>query len=183
MTPAMYIFVNKGLGMSLGKAMAQAGHAAVEGYRISMTGHPERREPVSPHMNQAALYETNVVRRWYRGGHYMKLVMEARDSEHLRDIERYLNNRGFKTALILDEGHTEVDAIVPTALGVEILDKDDPHVQSTFSSFDLYRDGPPTIEGVAVEERPQRAPRREVYRAPVPYRRMFGLDSLGGLRR
>jgi peptidyl-tRNA hydrolase len=123
MTPAMYIFLNKGLGMSTGKSAAQAAHAAVEAYRVSP--------------------DDNLKRMWYCGGHYMKLVMGCRDREHLLDTERYLNERGFKTALIVDEGHTEVDPITPTALGVQIVDKDDVHVAATFESFRLYKDPKP----------------------------------------
>lgn len=141
MTPAMYIFLNKGLSMSTGKAAAQAAHAAVEAYRISLADGPDRGRPIQAHVPARVMYETNEVRRWYCGGHYMKLVMEARDDAHIRDIKTYLDNRGFNSALILDEGHTEVVPIVPTALGVEIVDKDLAHVQATFSSFDLYRDG------------------------------------------
>jgi peptidyl-tRNA hydrolase len=159
MTPAMYIFVNKGLGMSTGKTAAQASHAAVEAYRISMTDSPERGRTIDPHLPAAVLYETNEVRRWYCGGHYMKLVMECRDAAHIRDTERYLNNRGFKTALILDEGHTEVDPIVPMALGVEIVDKDLSHVQASFQSFDLYRDPKPDMTYEDVYGRPWRTSR------------------------
>lgn len=115
----MYIFVNRGLGMSAGKLAAQASHAAVEAYRISAL------ENVS---------------KWYKGGHYTKLVMLARNSEHLDAIRTYLDKRGFKTELIIDEGMTEVDAHVKTALGVEIVDKDDEHTDKTFSAFELYRD-------------------------------------------
>jgi peptidyl-tRNA hydrolase len=151
MTPAMYLFLNKGLGMSTGKAAAQVAHAAVEAYRISMNAdsparHGEKRP--QPHLPSTALYETNVVRRWYCGGHYMKLVMEARDSDHLRAIETYLEARGFRTVLIIDEGRTEVEHLTLTALGVEIVDKDDPHVQATFGDFKLYRDPPPPTKGV-----------------------------------
>ena len=121
----MYIFINKGLGMSGGKIGAQSGHAAVEAYRIS---------------------DDKLIDEWYVGKHYMKLVMEAESQEHLLVIERYLNDRGFKTALIIDEGHTEVAPITATALGVEIVDKDDPHVAATFSSFKLYKDPKPPKE-------------------------------------
>lgn len=146
MTPAMYIFVNKGLGMSTGKTAAQAAHAAVEAYRISMSRTPEGRSTIWPHMPAKVLYETNEVRRWYRGGHYMKLVMECRDDAHILATEQYLKNRGFNTALIYDEGHTEIPAVTPTALGVEIVDKDNPHVQASFGCFDLYREAPVIIE-------------------------------------
>lgn len=119
MKPAMYLFVNKGLGMSTGKTAAQVGHAAVEAYLIS---------------------EPNITADWRRGLHYMKLVMECRDTEHLLSTERYLNDRDFNTVLIIDEGHTEIDPITPTALGVEIVNKEDPHTEATFQSFRLYKD-------------------------------------------
>lgn len=125
MKPAMYIFINEGLEMSLGKTAAQAAHAAVEAYRLSC-----RQEHV-----EGGWVHTGLVNQWYKGGHYTKLVMQARNAGHLRDIERYLNDRGFKTALVIDEGHTEVPSIVPTALGVEIVDRDDPHTSATFSTF------------------------------------------------
>lgn len=131
MDPRMYIFVNEGLDMSPGKIAAQAAHAAVEAYRLT----PET---------------SNVLRMWYCGGHYAKYVMSARSSEHLRDIERYLNDRGFKTALIIDEGHTEIDPIQPTALGVELVDRDNPHVAATFSNFELLRQPRPESGQVGV---------------------------------
>jgi peptidyl-tRNA hydrolase len=128
----MYIFVNKGLRMSPGKIAAQAGHAALEagllsnGYGLPMTDERGR------------LWDA-----WREGLHYAKYVMEARDRDHLLDIERYLKDRGFNTALIIDEGHTEIDPIVPTALGVALVDKDDPHTAATFSSFKLYKEPRP----------------------------------------
>lgn len=118
----MYIFVNKGLGMSTGKAAAQAAHAAVEAYRVS---------------------SREMLAHWYVGLHYKKLVMEALDATHLMTIERYLNDRGFKTRLIIDEGMTEIPAHTATALGVEVVDKDLDHVRATFQEFKLYRE--PTV--------------------------------------
>lgn len=132
MKPAMYIFINKGLGMSGGKIGAQAGHAAVEAALISNGS----AEPITEEM--AKVWDA-----WRVGKHYMKLVMEAQSQEHLLVIERYLNDRGFKTALIIDEGHTEVAPITATALGVQVVDKDDPHTAATFASFKLYKDPKP----------------------------------------
>lgn len=109
--------------MSAGKVAAQAAHAAVEAYRLSLKNGEH----------------TNVVNQWYKGGHYTKLVMAARDTEHLRSIKDYIEARGFKTSLIIDEGHTEIPAITPTALGVEVVDKDDPHTAATFESFELLK--------------------------------------------
>jgi peptidyl-tRNA hydrolase len=131
MKPAMYIFVNKGLGMSTGKTAAQVAHAAVEAFSLSCAVKRDSGGRFEP---------TELMLEWYKGGHYAKYVMECRDRAHLLDTERYLKERGFKVVLIIDEGHTEVDPIVPTALGVALVDKDDPHTAATFSSFRLYRD-------------------------------------------
>lgn len=121
----MYLFLNRGLGMSTGKSAAQAAHAAVEAFRIS---------------------DPSLIHEWYLGGHYTKLVMAAVDAEHLGTIERYIEDRGFKTQLIIDEGRTEIVAHSATALGVEVVDKDDPHVAATFGAFKLYRDDPVKVD-------------------------------------
>lgn len=134
MKPAMYIFINRGLGMSPGKIAAQAGHAAVEAAMLSA-------HMLSP--DNYTFEKEKLWNGWREGLHYVKYVMEARDSEHLRDIDRYLRDRGFETALILDEGHTEVAPITPTALGVALVDKDDPHAKATFSTFKLYKEPRP----------------------------------------
>lgn len=117
--PVMYIFVNKGLGMSTGKVGAQVGHGAIEAYKIS---------------------RPDLTAKWEEGGHTTKLVMQARDTEHLLSIERYLNDRGFATYLIIDEGRTEIPPFTPTVLGVEIVDKSDPHTLASFESFETYKD-------------------------------------------
>jgi peptidyl-tRNA hydrolase len=134
MKPAMYLFLNKGLGMSTGKSAAQAGHASGEAYLLS--------NPRTDDNADAALWDA-----WREGLHYAKYVMEARDTEHLCTIERYLNDRGFRTNLIIDEGHTEIPPLTPTALGVALVDKDDPHTKATFSSFKLYKDPQPPEPG------------------------------------
>ena len=89
-----------------------------------------------------------MLNRWRRGGHYAKIVLQADD---LQVAERYINDRGFRTVQIIDEGRTEIDPLTPTAIGVEIVDKDAGHVQDTFSAFKLYRERKPT---------PAPAPRR-----------------------
>jgi peptidyl-tRNA hydrolase len=119
MRAVQYLFLNRALEMSVGKSCAQVSHAAVESYRIS---------------------NISLVRAWLLGGHYTKLVMLARDSEHIHIIQKYIEDRGYKTKLIIDEGLTELEPHQPTALGVEIVDKDDPNVLATFSTFELYRE-------------------------------------------
>jgi len=120
----MYLFINRDLGMSPGKIAAQASHAAVEAYEIS---------------NQVR------INQWRIGGHYTKLVMLAEDTEHLCNIQRYIEERGFKTKLIIDEGHTEIRPFSATALGVEIVDRDDPHTAATFGEFRSYKPAKPPL--------------------------------------
>ncbi len=119
MNPVMYIFVNSKAGMSPGKLAAQASHAAVEAYRLS---------------------RNDLIDAWYEGKHYTKLVMDGGDGFQLSVIQMYLSERGFSTDLIIDEGRTEGTYFVPTALGVEIVDKDNRHAAATFESFKTLRE-------------------------------------------
>ena len=66
--PVMYIFVNKGLGMSPGKMSAQVAHAAVKASDMS---NKKMRDD------------------WNKFGFYTKLVMEARNEVHLKTIQKY----------------------------------------------------------------------------------------------
>ncbi len=136
MNPVQYIIVKRNHGMSEGKLGAQIGHAAVEGVRISAK---------SPWGNP---WDSTIVNRWYQGGHYAKIVLEC---ENLAVTERYIRDRGFKTALIIDEGRTEVEPLTETAIGVEVLDKDMPHVRETFSQFKLLSTPRPKPELVIVQ--------------------------------
>jgi peptidyl-tRNA hydrolase len=102
----MYTFLNSGINMSTGKCAAQAEHAAIEAYRLS---------------------DNKMIEDWYLGGHYMKVVLEAQDEQHL-----------FRTSIIIDEGRTEIRPHTATALGIQVVDKADPHVQATFESFKKF---------------------------------------------
>jgi peptidyl-tRNA hydrolase, PTH2 family len=121
MKPVQYIVANKGLGMSPGKLAAQVAHAAVNAYRL--------------HVDECSLA---LSAEWLMTGH-TKIVLEARDTEHLLMVERYLDERGIKTCLIIDEGRTEIAPHTPTALATVIVDKDDPNVQLAFSDLRTYR--------------------------------------------
>lgn len=118
MKTVMYIVANKGLGMSPGKLAAQVAHAAVKA---------------------AAISDFSKIKDWNNTGH-TKIVLEARDTEHLLMVERYLIDRGHQTALIIDEGRTEIDPHTPTALGIEIVDKSDEYVQFSFGDLRTYKD-------------------------------------------
>lgn len=122
----MYIVANQGLGMSPGKLAAQVAHAAVKAYALS--------------------YSVRV-QKWNETG-YTKIVLAARDTEHLLSVERYLKEKlpETNTFLVVDEGRTEIDPHTPTALGVEIVDKEDPAVQFAFADLKTYREPKKQIE-------------------------------------
>jgi PTH2 family peptidyl-tRNA hydrolase len=122
MNAVMYIFANRGLKMSPGKLAAQVAHAAVEAFRIS---------------------DQRMIDKWYHGGHYTKIILAAEDEMQMTNIEKYLNERDFKTVQIIDEGRTEVRPFSRTALGVAIVDKDNAHVAESFGEFRTYKPLPP----------------------------------------
>lgn len=121
--PVQYLIANKALGMSPGKLAAQVAHAAVRSAMAS-----------------GAID----VDKWLKNGE-TKIVLEARDAEHLLMAEHYINNRGFRTFRVIDEGRTEVPPLSATVLGVELVDKVDPYVQQTFETFRTYREEPKPV--------------------------------------
>lgn len=117
--PVIYVFLNKGLHMSTGKAAAQAAHAAVMG-ALASSEHKQMQWVADP-------------------GKYM-IVLEGRDANHMNDIAVYLTQRGFIYERIVDEGVNEIDPHSTTAIATLILDKDNERVIKTFGGFSLYRD-------------------------------------------
>lgn len=117
-----YIVANRGLGMSAGKLAAQVAHAAVKG--VVMTLESDLPSPYD---------------EWDKSGH-TKIVLQARDTEHLVAFREYAKSRGYNSWLVIDEGRTEVAPHSPTALGFPILDKADRDVAFTFSDLQTYRD-------------------------------------------
>lgn len=117
--PCIYVFMNKALKMSPGKLTAQGVHAAIM-------------SAIDTH-DSGRLF-------WKNSMHRTVLIMEARDSEHLNNIQEYLKERKFKTYKIIDEGVNEIDPHVPTALATGILNKDDEKVKDALSTFKLYRE-------------------------------------------
>lgn len=117
--PIIYIFINKSLNMTSGKIAAQAAHAAV----MTLIDAPDW---------EKIFWENSPARTI--------IILEARDSEHLTNIDKYLAQRSVRTSLIIDEGINEIDSHTPTALGTQILDKDNENVPAIFSSFRKYQD-------------------------------------------
>lgn len=134
MDPVHYIFLNKGLRMSPGKLAAQAAHATalyvewVYQGTIHQGGFP------------SGLEAREIYREWMDSGHYTKLTLEVADSEQMHTIDRYLQDRGFATFMVIDEGRTEINPFQPTALAVEVVDKADPRMETIFGEFKLYRE-------------------------------------------
>ena len=133
MRPARYIFLNKGLGMSAGKCAAQAAHAET----LAMNAFVGERHDCDVDW---VLQQETLWSKWFGDGHYAKYVMAASDATQMFTIKHYLEERGFECYLVVDEGHTEDTYFVPTAMAVELVDKDDERTASIFGEFRMYRD-------------------------------------------
>lgn len=118
--PVIYVFLNKSLHMSVGKAAAQAAHAAILAASVCSV--------------------TQDRADWLEAAHRYMIVLEARDEEHIRNIKEYLLERKIKGWNIVDEGANEIDPHTITAYATQILDKDDEHVQQSLSTFHTYHD-------------------------------------------
>lgn len=116
--PVMYLIANKGLKMSPGKLAAQVAHAAV---RAAMESSLDGRD------------------NWFKNGE-TKIVLQARDTEHLLLSQRYIEGHGIITHLVIDEGRTEVPPLSATVLGVELVDKSDENIQMVFETFSTYKE-------------------------------------------
>lgn len=144
MKPARYIFLNKGLGMSPGKCAAQAAHsetlAMMDFFSAWQIDPPSEGLQTDIELYSWFVGQKTLFDKWYGDGHYVKYVMEASESMQMYTIDLYLKERGFKTYFVIDEGRTEGTYLVPTALAVELVDKEDQRVSSIFSTFRLYKD-------------------------------------------
>jgi len=112
--PTIYIFMNKSLGMSPGKLAAQASHAMA--------------------------YVPVLKSMWLKYPHRTILIMEARDQQHLENIEKYLKERRIISWSVIDEGVNETEPHVITALATMVVDKEDERIQQVFSTFKTYRE-------------------------------------------
>jgi len=100
------IVLRTDLGMSIGKAAAQAAHASLSAYKKS-----------------GKLLQD----KWEREG-AKKVVLKASSENELKDLFEKAKRRGLPCALIKDAGHTELEPGTITALGIgpeksELIDK------------------------------------------------------------
>jgi peptidyl-tRNA hydrolase len=127
----MYIVANKGLNMSPGKLASQVAHAAVRSY---VGSDPFQRD------------------LWLASGE-MKIVLEARDETHMRNIADYLAEHDIKVCTVIDEGRTEIPPLSITALAAPVLDKDDEKVKFAFETLKLYRETDTNVYKTSKEHR------------------------------
>lgn len=121
--PTQYIFVNKSLNLSFGKAAAQIAHAQeeltheyIENFRDKLDDYNE-------------LLSTNP---------RTTIVLGCKDAEELYKIVNYVEAIGLITGIYVDEGGDDY-ILEPTAMAVEYVEKDDPRLTPLFSKFELYK--------------------------------------------
>lgn len=90
------IVVNKSLGMSQGKLAAQVAHASI----LSMLNANE-----------------SIVCGWFDNS-YPKIVLQVETSQDLLSLQEKANELKIATALVIDEGRTEVSNGAITCLGI-----------------------------------------------------------------
>lgn len=118
--PVIYVFLNKDLHMSVGKASAQTAHAVMR--------------------SAISINSPKYLAKWIAAPYQTVIVLEARDADHMDKIREYLQERDILTATYIDEGVNEIDPHTPTAMATRILNKDSEYVSKALSSFKLYRD-------------------------------------------
>lgn len=111
--PLIYIVLNGELNMSPGKAAAQAVHAAM-------------------------MLENEYKGRFADKVRRTVIVLDAKNSEQIKNLHAYLWNNNIFSAYYVDEGMNEVDAYSVTALAVEPIEADDETKREIFESFSLH---------------------------------------------
>lgn len=112
-TPILYIVLNGALQMSPGKAAAQAVHAAM-------------------------LLESNYDGLFVSAYKRTVVVLEAENSDTLKNLLEYLQGAGIFAAYYIDEHSEKNQPYQITALAVEPIDHDDEEKRSIFAQFPLY---------------------------------------------
>jgi peptidyl-tRNA hydrolase len=111
--PIIYIVLNGELNMSPGKAAAQAVHAS-----MTLTG-------------ESKFLFSSVPKRTV-------IVLEAKNSDQLKNLEEYLGNTDIDADYYIDEGVNEVGAYSVTALAAGPIESDDEEMRAIFESFELF---------------------------------------------
>lgn len=120
--PTMFVFVNKGLGMSISKTMEQICHAMEEIqywiYNMKDEEHQNRY-----YDNMAQQIRTLVIK-------------EVADTEELYEVNSYLESLGLITGIYVDLGsEAEGYLLKPTAMVVEYVEGSDSQTRLVFDRF------------------------------------------------
>lgn len=111
--PVLYVVLNGSLKMSAGKAAAQAVHAVM-------------------------LLEGNCEAKFVAGYKRSVVVLEAKDSDTIKNLLEYLQGAGIFAAYYIDERSEHGDFFNVTALAVEPIDYEDKEKREIFSDFPLF---------------------------------------------
>jgi len=104
-----FVIVPKQPKMSKGKIASQVAHA------IYMAIKNHRNKP-------AAGADNIIIDEWEKSGMCV-IVLKARDTNHLNDIAKYLEQWNIPHHLYIDEGLFGCDPFTPTALATGVLDE------------------------------------------------------------
>jgi len=107
--------------MSAGKVAAQAAHATAQLF--------------------GSIAAEDAIGKWIMAPHKTVIVLEARDQQHLTNIDMYMYNRGIECRQVIDEGANEVPSHSMTALISPVMDKND-ETDKLMSTFNTYSDKP-----------------------------------------
>jgi peptidyl-tRNA hydrolase len=131
-----YVFLPKSLGMSVGKASSQVAHAtfmALEKQReLGITTDVVVDEKLK--CNGIVCDNYNLINMWKNNGMCV-IVLQAKNTEHLTNISRYLDQWKIPNWLYIDEGLYGCDPMTPTALATGILTEDKHWM---FEQFELF---------------------------------------------
>lgn len=111
------IILRADLGMSPGKAAAQAAHASLACYDQI------RNDPEHKHM----------LDQWFNTGS-TKIILQAANEDQMSNLQYSISDLNIPTFMVYDEGRTELDKDTMTALGIgpaeaEEIDKATAHLK------------------------------------------------------
>lgn len=124
-----FVFVPKRPKMSPGKIASQVAHATF----LALESQRANRKILGLDTRQRI---NNIFNEWEHNGMCV-IVLEAKDTHHLNNIAKYLEQWSIQHHLYIDEGITEVDPMTPTALATGIITEDKFWM---FERFELFGD-------------------------------------------
>ena len=109
-----FVIVPESLRMSAGKIASQVAHATFMALKKD---------------NKA------IVDAWEKSGMCV-IVLKCKDTQQLMSASKYFEQWKVNHHLYIDEGHTEVEPLTPTALATGVLDEDCHWMLSQFKLYD-----------------------------------------------